>query len=52
MITHYTKTLQQIAPHINWQEFKRKVRTKRKWHSKHFENRYLERVLRNVIKNY
>lgn len=52
LITNYTKRLQQLKPEIDWQEFKRKVRTQRKWNSKHFENRYVEKILKLIINNY
>lgn len=52
MITYYTNQLKKLKPKINWQEFKRNLRTQRNWNNKHFENKYVEKILKIVLKTY
>jgi hypothetical protein len=51
-ITQYKQRLKEFLPTKDINALVKKTRSQRKWNEKHFENKYVERVLYNIINTY
>ena len=52
MINYYQKQLRQYLSVKEIQELTKRIRNERKWNSRYFEDRYVERVLYNILQTY